>query len=88
MLDTICAIRYLWRVVSNTLRKEVRRTPLAQILWDLGIERQELARSMNVSPTSITRWCNGERPIPPARVLELAQKLNVEPSQIKGEVPA
>lgn len=41
--------------------------------------------SLRVSQGTVTRWCSGERPIPPARVTELAELLGVHEAEIVEE---
>ena len=60
------------------------RTGLARLLWDRRIEQTALAAALNppVHQSTVTRWCKGERTIPPRRIEEIAALLGVKPEEL------
>lgn len=50
-----------------------------------GRRKDWVASRIGVSQATVTRWCSGERVIPPARVKELADLLGVHEDDILEE---
>jgi DNA-binding transcriptional regulator YdaS (Cro superfamily) len=58
---------------------------LALVVRSQGRRKDWIATRIGVSQATVTRWCNGERGIPPARVRELADLLGVHEEDIVEE---
>jgi transcriptional regulator with XRE-family HTH domain len=61
--------------VSNRLRK---------LREERGLTRREVALRIGVTESTIVRWEALERRIPDERKLQLAEMLDVTPSQLRG----
>lgn len=61
---------------------------LATIIDERGIKRSWIAEKIGVSRSAITRWADGDWPIPPRRAEELAALLNVPLSDLQSKEPS
>ena len=52
-------------------------TPLAAVLREQGRRLVWVAARLGVDPSTVSRWCSGDRPIPGVRLRELAAVLGV-----------
>lgn len=52
-----------------------------------GRRKDWIASNLGVSQGTVSRWCSGERVIPPARVRELADLLGVHEEDIAESTP-
>lgn len=57
-------------------------TKLSRLLESQGRKRLWVARELLIDHTTVSRWCSGERVIPPARITELAALLGVHEAEI------
>ena len=64
---------------------ETRITNLARLIDERGLRHGFVAAKVGVSKASLSRWCNGARRIPAARVDALAAAIGVSPEEIVGE---
>lgn len=61
---------------------ETSRTKLERLIDEQSRKPAKLAQRLGVSRGTFSRWCSGERVIPPARVKELADLLGVHEDDI------
>lgn len=61
------------------------KTKFARLLKSQGRQRIWVSQELKVDHGTVSRWCSGERVIPPARVRELADLLGVHEEDIVEE---
>lgn len=62
---------------------ESTSTGLAQVLERQGRRRDWVAQQLGIDPTTVSRWCLGQRELPPERVPQLAALLGVTEDEIR-----
>lgn len=60
---------------------------LATIIDERGLKRSWIAQKIGVSRSAVTRWADGDWPIPPKRAAQLAELLDVPQSDLPRSAP-
>ena len=65
-------------------------TGIARVIAAQGRKSIWVAASLDppVDPSTVTRWCNGERDIPRSRIEELSKLLGVPVEELTDEIVA
>jgi transcriptional regulator with XRE-family HTH domain len=59
---------------------------IKKLMLDKEVTALEMAKALNVNPSTLSLYLNGWRRMPDALMEEIAKYLNVEPQQLFGEV--
>lgn len=61
-----------------------RTTKLRLLLMDVGLPQYKLAALLDVSPTRLSEYALGRRPIPTNRIYHFCTVLSVSPTELIG----
>jgi transcriptional regulator with XRE-family HTH domain len=67
----------------HTTRTERHETALGRILREQGRKGSWLAEQLGITAGAVSRWANGEWPIPDGRVDQIAALLGVDPEELR-----
>ena len=59
------------------------RTPLGRLVRAQGRRAEWIAQRLGVHRGTAYAWCNGREPLPPGRILQLAELLGVKPAALE-----